>query len=236
MKHEDFLTYKVGEQYKLIPRKEYNQLVVILHNKEFVSLRKDIEVIIKEYPTKHIPTKTRIEIQKTIKSFLCKHTIPQTWTTPLFNIIIGLYKIDFPISNSISLYVGGNEITGRTEDVLWVNNTKTGEPLEPLTIRLDISSEASTEEIIRFVRENQRMISGWQKELKFPKYKSPGWKHIELAEEIIRLRDVEEKTFEQISEQMSTNTNLRQSDCDYLADKDHVKNLYFTFKKRIPGL
>lgn len=214
----------------VVPRGAYNEVIRLLHHKQFLDLVKTQRVELDKIGGK--PTiQFTIVCKNVIRKFVYDRKLPSNWVNPIYNIIVK-YILDFPLDNSIALRVGSEEITGSTEEILLIRDTKTGMLAEKCELSIVITSKISTDYIIRFIKGHKKEIEYWQDTLKLPHYKKPNWQDINLALKIISMKDEEGLTFSEIADRAPKDEKLSEEELDYLTDVDRMKIIYYRYKKR----
>lgn len=214
-----------------IPKNEYNQLVKLTSDKEFLKLLEiQRDSLLKSNKGKQ-NSEFRKSAYKEIEKYLFKHRIPFAWKEPIFNMIISRYPADFPLHNAISLKVDSQEITGCTDDILVLTDITTGKVIGDHKLLLEISAKISTEEIIQFVKKHKRKIEDLQQMIELPDYKNPIWKRTNLSLQIISMRDGEGLSFPEICKRLTDDETITAEENNYLSSEENIKTLYFRFKK-----
>ncbi len=208
-------------------RQIYNQLVLLTEDKDFFQF---IEGQWEELDKGHT-VHTLAQCKWNIKQYLQDKKLPQSWLMPIYTLIKDK-KLDFPMDNSISLRVGSDEITTNTQNLLFIRDKK-GHLSDELSVSIVITGKVSVNHIIQFITDNKKQIEYWQKVIGLPMYKNPNWHDIDLGLEIIRMKDVEGKTFPQIAEQLQQELNQENPDSDHTFDENTLKTIYDRYKKRL---
>lgn len=216
----------------IVPRNAYNEIVKLLHDKQFLDL---IETQRSELDKAGgIPTTTQLitVCHKRIREFVHNRKLPSGWVKPIYNMIVK-HILDFPLDNSIALRVGSEEITGSTEEILLVRNTKTGMLIEKSELSIVITSKISIDHIIRFIKNHKKEIEYWQNILGLSHYKEPNWQDINLALKIIRMKDEDGLSFSEIADKAADDDSLTAEERDCLIDRNRIKTIYYRYKKRL---
>lgn len=213
-----------------IPKVAYNQWVKMMLDEDFWKMTNGQRKLLTKLPKGEPTTDFTLKCNKAIQKYLTSKKIPTVWKTPIYNLITK-YILDFPLHNSISLFVGTQEVTGAAEELIKIKNTKTGEIMDKKTISLVISSKVSAEQIIQFVKTNKKEIEMWQDFYELPEYKNPVWKRTNLALDIIEMKDKKGMSFSEISSALSDNEDLSDDVTDFLSSTDNIKTIYYRYKK-----
>lgn len=147
----------------------YNQWVQLMMDKVFWGMVNDQKSLLEKLPNKKPTSSFARGCRSYIKLYLTDKKIPHAWITPIYNLIT-TDTLDFPLHNSISLFVGTQEVTGMTEALLTIKNIKRGGFGDKQTVSLVISSKVSADQIIQFIKEHKEEIEGWQDAYELPSY------------------------------------------------------------------
>lgn len=205
----------------------YNQLTKLAIDREFTDFLDRQRGILGPYGT----IKGIASCRSAIKKFLNKKRVPLAWCETVLSLIKD-GELNLPLNNAISLKVCGEELHDRTQKILIIRDEH-GNIVGDSTINIVITANVSTEEIIRFIKENCREIEFWQKQLGLPEYRRLNWKDIDRALEIIRMKDEDKLTFSEIAEYYSSRDDLTQGERDMLCGEAYIKKIYYRFKKRL---
>ncbi len=216
----------------VLPRLAYNQLIKLVHDKDFVSLLEDLRQELEKLPNKISTPKFKVSASQKIKKYLHQKNVPFSWLEPIYNMTVGKFPIDIPVDNSISLRVCNQEVTGSTRDIFLIRD-KNGLLVEDPTISIVITSKVSAEHIIQFVKDHKKEIEQWQESLQLPDYKKPNWKDISLALKIIEMKDEQNLTFSQITENLQVEANENGNSEGFTFDENTIKTIYSRYKKRL---
>ena len=168
---------------------------------------------------------------RAIRAYVRRKNLPESWVEPIYS-FIKRDELDVPLEGGISFRVGRQEVTGRGELLLILD--KYGRlPNEENSISIVITAKVSADRIIKFVRENKKSIEDLQKAINLPKYVPLNWKDIDLGLKIIRMKDEGNKSFSEISDELSKDENFTKSESDYYSDGEVIKTLYYRYKKRL---
>lgn len=213
----------------LVKKSTYNQLIRLLHNKDFCELISGATEKLKKLGGKQT-IDFRIKCIRSIEKFLQNKKIPLSWIEPIYSFIIN-NKFDFPYENEISLKVGSDEMTINKEEILLIRDLKTGLLLNDKKLSIVITARTSIDRIIQFIRLYSKDIEHWQKVLELPEYKSPSWHKTNLALEIIRMKDEQNMTFTKIAGILSSDEKLSTDEQDYYGDDSTIKSIYYRYKR-----
>ena len=214
-----------------IDQKLYNQLVKFSKDSEYRKLVKRNRKDLLSFSNNQPDAKFMSSCKREIKMFLMNKSLPTAWIQPIYNMIVGKYEFDFPMDNSISLYVGNQEITRATEAVLVIKNTKTGELVgDNPTVSIVLTSKVSVDHIIKFIKDNKKEIEHWQEVFELPDFKDPSWKNTAIAVDILRMKDEDGMTFSQIADFFSENTSPDNEDYNLVSDENNIKSIYYRYK------
>lgn len=211
----------------IMPRQIYNQLVLLIEDEDFLAfIQQQWGVLDKDHTIKAFT-----QCKRSIKRYLQDKKLPQSWLMPLFTLIKDK-KLDFPMDNSISLRVGAVEITTNTQNLMIIRD-KEGHLSDELSISIVITGKVSADHIIQFIKNNKKQIKYWQEVIGLPAYKNPNWHEVDLGLKIIQLKDEQNLTLQEISDQLVEDENLTEEELDHYSDVAYIKTIYNRYKKRL---
>lgn len=213
-----------------LPMVAYRQWIKMMSDVDFWKMVNGQKDLLKKTQSQKPDVAFMTSCRKQIKNYLSYKGIPFAWVLPVYNFITA-NTLDFPLHNSIALVVGDQEVTGTTENLLKIKNLKTVEIAGNRQVSIVISSKVSAEQIIQFVKDNKKGIEQWQDFYELPKYKNPSWKRINLALDIIEMKDEKGMSYSEIASELSDDEKLNDKEVDYLASAENIKTLYRRFKK-----
>ena len=220
MKNEDD-----NESPLVVSRYVYNRLVQLLSNKEFNTFTNKYREILSKGNNKH-NIKLIIECKSTISAFLIKRRLPLNWIEPIFNLIKN-DEFDFPYEEGLSLMIGPDELTHRTDDILVMKSIKTGVSTHS-NISIKITSKVTVDTIIRFIKRYKKEIEHWQKQIELPEVSVSRFKSLNEAWAIVELKDIQGLSFYEIAEKFSNDENMK-----HLTDDSSIKSIYYRYKNLI---
>lgn len=211
-----------------------NQFIKLLKDPEFRSFRAEAkeQLFIDAIETgkgKLPHFKAVSSCKREIRKFLHKKRLPQIWLEPIYSLLSGV-TVNLPPDNGISIKVGDEDLTGAGDSVALIKNAN-GLLCGESALSIVVSAKTSTDHLIKFIENNSEAIQHWMDVLDLPEHQNMQWKRTLPAIEIIRLKDEESLTFDEISNRLASREDLSPKELDYLAITENIKTLYYRYKK-----
>lgn len=198
-------------------------MIKLLHNADFVNFI---------HERRRINLEGKKDDIMAIQHYLEIHNIPLSWGGPIRH-YVKTGEFDFPIDEGIFLKVGSQQITENAEEILVIRDNNTGKVVDPKEISVVITAKTKIDRIIRFIRDHATEIEEWQESIELSKIERPNWKGINIALEIIEMKNDQGLTFSQISERLGHKYEASSDLEDLYSGVESVKNTYHRFKKRL---
>lgn len=216
----------------------YNKSFRLLMDKDIVRMLDD-----QKHTFTKLDSKTNSSFEKsskdTIRTLLLKKDIPVCWVEPLYNTVIGK-SVDTPLGDGIHLDIDGVTITRNTAPI-YISEHIFSEGDIPRSYSIVISRNVSNEDLKNFIKDFEFYLQDLQSSLKLPEDPPIRSKVTLYALAVIRMRDEEKKSFEEIatfiSDAISLDEDIGEKEkvkiLKMVSTSDNVrKNLYDRFKKK----
>lgn len=173
-----------------------------------------------------------------ITALLKKKNIPQVWVEPLYNTIL-FPSVDLPIADGIHIDIEGEVLTEKTKNI-YTDPDLFNEGDIPTSYNIVVTRDISKEDLINFIEDNQFLLSNIQKALRLPKDPPVRSKNTLYGLAVIKLRDEQGLSFEEIATFITDSVNkdetISEEDknkiLDMVSTGDNVRtNIYNRFKK-----
>ena len=220
----------------------YNKSFKLLMDKYIVCLLDERKEVLSKLNNKEINPVFEKESRRLLKNLLTKKNIPICWVEPLFNTIMSGIG-DTPLGDGIHIDIDGITVTSNTASI-YVTKDLYDEGDIPHSFNIVISRDVSIEDLKNFIKDNEFYLSRLQKLLRLPNDPPIRSKATLYALAVIRLKDEENKSFEEISTFITDaiNSDDRNDPFDPIEKQKLLKmastaenvrkNLYDRFKKK----
>ncbi|MFZ2026395.1 MAG: hypothetical protein WAV30_03870 [Microgenomates group bacterium] len=209
-------------------RNQFIKLLLDQTFREFVKIERDL--LLKRQAESNNYYRAVTECKSRIQKFLFLSKLPVIWIEPIFTFIKDEKDVKLPLENGVDIKVGDTLLSSAGDTITIIR--KDGIPSkQDSELSIVISTQVSINKIIDFIEKNAETIRYLQKSLQLPSHDYMSWDNIDLAIEVIRMKDENKMSFSQIMDELNNRPNNKQ---DY--DESHVKNVYYRFKERLSNI